>query len=108
LIGFLKIIYSQHFEIEEKYIFPILGNENVLIKQAIEEHKIITGLFCNTSQVEISIKQIQEDLEKHIRFEERVLFDKIQNAASLENMEVIKKLHSSEKFIENTTDVFWE
>jgi len=36
------------------------------------------------------------------------LFDKIQNAASPENMDVIKKLHSSEKFIDNTSDVFWE
>lgn len=97
-----------HFELEEKYIFPILGNENVLIKRAIEEHKIISRLFCDTSHIETSIKQIQEDLEKHVRFEERVLFDKIQNAASPENMEVIKKLHSSEKFIDNTSDVFWE
>ncbi|HMU99360.1 MAG TPA: hemerythrin domain-containing protein [Leptospiraceae bacterium] len=105
---FFKNHLQPHFEMEEKYIFPILGNENVLIKQAVEEHKIITALFCNTSQVEISIKQIQVDLEKHIRFEERVLFDKIQNAASPENMDVIKKLHSSEKFIDNTSDVFWE
>ena len=53
-------------------------------------------------------EQIQVDLEKHIRFEDRVLFEKIQNAASPENMEAIKKLHSSEKFIDNSTDVFWE
>ena len=99
MIGFLKIIYSKLFEIED---------ENTLVKQAIEEHKIITGLFCNTSQIEIFIKQIQVDLEKHIRFEDRVLFEKIQNAASPENMEAIKKLHSSEKFIDNSTDVFWE
>ena len=97
-----------HFEIEERYIFPILGNENILIKQAIEEHKLITALFCNTSQIEISIKQIQVDLEKHIRFEERVLFNEIQKATSPENIDFINKLHSGEKFRENTTDVFWE
>ena len=105
---FFKNHLQPHFEIEEKYIFPILGNENILIKQAIEEHKIIAALFCNTSQIEISIKQIQVDLEKHIRFEERVLFNEIQKVASPENMEALQKLHSSEKFIDNTTDVFWE
>ena len=105
---FFKNHLQPHFELEEKDIFPILGNENVLIKQAIEEHKIISRLFCDTSHIETSIKQIQEDLEKHVRFEERVLFDKIQNAASPENIEDILKLHSSEKFVENTTDVFWE
>ena len=93
---------------DRKYIFSILGNENVLIKQAIEEHKIISRLFCDTSHIETSIKQIQEDLEKHVRFEERVLFDEIQKVASSENMEEIIKLHTNEKFIENTTDVFWE
>ncbi len=105
---FFKNHLQPHFELEEKYIFPILGNENVLIKQAIEEHKIISHLFCDTSHIETSIKQIQEDLEKHVRFEERVLFDEIQKVASSENMEEIIKLHTNEKFIENTTDVFWE
>jgi hypothetical protein len=105
---FFKNHLQPHFEIEEKYIFPILGNENILIKQAIEEHKLITSLFCNTSQIETSIRQIQVDLEKHIRFEERVLFNEIQKMASSENMETIVKLHKSEKFIDNTTDVFWE
>lgn len=105
---FFKNHLQPHFDIEEKYIFPILGNENILIKQAIEEHKLITALFCNTSQIEISIKQIQVDLEKHIRFEERVLFNEIQKATSPENIDFIDKLHSGEKFRENTTDVFWE
>ncbi len=105
---FFKNHLQPHFEIEERYIFPILGNENILIKQAIEEHKLITALFCNTSQIEISIKQIQVDLEKHIRFEERVLFNEIQKATSPENIDFINKLHSGEKFRENTTDVFWE
>ena len=105
---FFKNHLQPHFKLEEKYIFPILGNENILIKQAIEEHKLITALFCNTSQIEISIKQIQVDLEKHIRFEERVLFNEIQKATSPENIDFINKLHSGEKFMENTTDVFWE
>jgi len=105
---FFKYHLQPHFELEEKFLFPVLGNENSLIKQAIEEHKIICNLFCSTSEIEISLKKIQVELEKHIRFEERVLFNEIQKAASPENMLEIIKLHSNEKFVENTTDVFWE
>ena len=96
-----------HFKMEEKYIFPILGNENILIKQAIEEHKKLSDLFSNTTQIETSLKQIQEELEKHIRFEERILFNEIQNAATPEKLKAINHLHLNEKFIDNTTDAFW-
>lgn len=96
-----------HFQIEEKYIFPILGNHHVLIKKAIQEHKIITGLFTDTTQIEVSIKQIQIDLEQHIRFEERVLFEEIQNIATTEDLAEIMELHVNERFTENTTDLFW-
>jgi iron-sulfur cluster repair protein YtfE (RIC family) len=93
---------------EEKYIFPILGNDNILIKQAIEEHKILTSLFCNTAQIETSLKQILIDLEKHIRFEERVLFNAIQKVALPKNLEAIKKLHANNKLIDNITDIIWK
>lgn len=105
---FYKSHLKSHFELEEKYIFPILGNENVHIKQAIEEHIIICNLFSNTSEIEESLKKILVELEKHIRFEERVLFNEIQKASSPENFDYINSLHSGEKFIENTSDVFWE
>ena len=35
-----------HFEVEENYIFPILGNDNQLVKQALEDHqKIKNNIF---------------------------------------------------------------
>jgi len=107
----LKQLSPNEFEIDETYRFEENtdpADEMIRFAISSKKHKIISGLFCNTSQIEISIKQIQVDLEKHIRFEERILFDKIQNAASPENMEEIKKLHSNEKFVENATDVCWE
>lgn len=105
---FYKTHLLPHFELEEKYIFPVLGNENILIQQAIEEHKNLKHLFCDTLQIENSLKQIQVELEQHIRFEERVLFKEIQKVASTEKMEDIEQLHSEEKFIDNSSDVFWE
>lgn len=105
---FFKYHLKPHFKVEEKYIFPILGNQNPYVQQAIEDHKIIGNLFSRTSEIEVSLKKIQIELEKHIRFEERVLFNEIQQAASPENIDFINKLHSGEKFTENRTDTFWE
>lgn len=98
---------SPHFEMEEKHLFPILGNSNELVKKAMAEHRRLGRLFNDTDDIPKSLSLIEEELEKHIRFEERVLFNEIQRAASEEQLKTISKLHSDEKFRDNTDDEFW-
>ena len=98
----------QHFEIEEKLLFPILGNQNELVKQTLAEHRRLKRLFENGNDIHKSINLIEEELEKHIRFEERVLFNEIQKAATKEQLEQIQLFHSDSKFVDNLTDPFWE
>lgn len=100
----------KHFDTEEKYVFPVLGNDNELVKQALKEHKILENLFLekDSSKTENSLRQISDELEKHIRFEERVLFNEIQIAASGEELEIIRENHADEIFCENPEDEFWE
>ena len=105
---FYKNHLIKHFEMEEKHMYPILGIENKLIHKAVEEHKLLSNLFADTLQIENSLKQIQTELEKHIRFEERTLFNEIQNSATQEQLEKIKQIHYDEKFVDNLQDVFWE
>jgi len=97
----------EHFQLEEKYLFPVLGNENKLILQALEEHKILLALFTEPTQIETSLKQIQTLLKSHIRFEEQILFNEIQNAATPQELEKIAKFHRDEKYTDNLNDVFW-
>ena len=97
-----------HFEVEEKYVFPILGNDNELIKKAISEHRKMKQLFESTAEFEKNCSLIQEELEAHIRFEERVLFGEIQKIATAEQLQSIEFNHSDEKFVDNLTDPFWE
>ncbi len=104
---FYKNHLLKHFEMEEKYLFPILGSENKLIRQAIEEHKLLSMLFTNSSQIDDSLKQIQIELENHIRFEERILFNDIQNAATIKQFKKITHMHSEENFVDNVSDKFW-
>jgi iron-sulfur cluster repair protein YtfE (RIC family) len=103
---FFKNHLVPHFETEEKFLFPILGNENKLVKQALEEHQLIVKLFADTLNIETSLKQIPTVLEKHIRFEERIMFNEIQQAATQEQLEIIKQVHPEESCADNPDDQF--
>jgi iron-sulfur cluster repair protein YtfE (RIC family) len=97
-----------HFEVEEKYVFPILGNENEFIKKAVSEHRSLKRLFESTTEFQKNIGLISEELIDHIRFEERILFGEIQKIATAEQLLSIEFNHSDEKFVDNLTDPFWE
>ena len=97
-----------HFRIEEKYIFPILGNDNELIMQALEEHRSLGLLFAKETEVAQALQKIIEELELHIRFEERVLFNKIQQVATEEQLTKIEKHHSASEIPDDWKDRFWE
>ena len=97
-----------HFEIEEQFVFPILGNGNKLVKQALAEHRKLKRLFENKEDLRKSISLIVEELEKHIRFEERVLFNEIQSVATNDQLLQIEIDCSDKSFYENLSDPFWE
>ncbi|MFZ2284006.1 MAG: hemerythrin domain-containing protein [Lutibacter sp.] len=97
-----------HFEVEEKYFFPILGKENELIKKAISDHRRLKRLFEDDVDHQKSLSLIEEELDRHIRFEERVLFNEIQRKATQELLLSLEQIHSEGKFVDNLSDVFWE
>lgn len=96
-----------HFEEEEKVIFPVLSEEKPLIKEALREHKRLRKLFSSWEDPGKTLGQIEEELERHIRFEERTLFPLIQEKASVEQLETIAKCGDRQKFQENENDSFW-
>jgi iron-sulfur cluster repair protein YtfE (RIC family) len=98
-----------HFKVEEKYVFPILGNENVLNKKAISEHRSLQRLFESPAiEYQKNLSLISDELINHIRFEERVLFGEIQKIATAEQLLSIEFNQSDEKFVDNLSDPFWE
>lgn len=98
----------KHFQLEEKYMFPVLGNKHPLVIQALEEHKLLLALFKDTSDVKKSLSELHVKLKEHIRFEERILFNEIQNVATNEQLEIIEKFHINHKFADNFNDIFWK
>ena len=96
-----------HFKIEEKYLFPVLDKEDPMIKRALAEHRRLKRLFRDDKAVERSLHLLEEELELHVRFEERELFNKIQSVATEEELALINQHHTDERFQENTVDEFW-
>lgn len=104
---FWKHHLESHFQEEEEHLFPILPADSPLIKQALSEHKRLKKLFSNWENPEKNLGQIEEELERHIRFEERTLFPLIQEKASEEQLKTIEEHGSRGKFVEYESDAFW-
>ncbi|MFD2916201.1 hemerythrin domain-containing protein [Psychroserpens luteus] len=96
-----------HFEIEEAHIFSILEEENDLTKKALADHRRIKRLFSEENEDSKTLSRIEEELEQHIRFEERILFPEIQKVATDAQMLEIEKIHQPESFEDNLEDEFW-
>lgn len=105
---FFKTSLESHFNIEEEFVFPLLGNDSELVKKALTDHRRLKRLFENTTDIKKSLSQLEEELESHIRFEERILFNEIQKIASPHELEMIMKLHSENSIYEDWGDEFWK
>lgn len=96
-----------HFQEEEKLVFPVLGYSNELVKRALTEHKELENLFLSKNNTEEHLIKIGSELESHIRFEERILFNKIQETASKEELIIISSHHEAGIASDIWEDEFW-
>ncbi|SFT07514.1 hypothetical protein SAMN04487906_2794 [Zhouia amylolytica] len=97
-----------HFKIEENYIFPLLGSEHEYIDRAIADHQELHLLFEQEYDLDNVLHRIEQKLEEHIRFEERILFPEIQKTTDEEEMNKIEKIHHEMPFQDNPDDEFWK
>lgn len=99
-----------HFEFEEEEIFSLLGKDHPMVKKAETEHLRLEQLFKQEEHIEKALNNIEKELEEHIWFEEKVLFNEIQTEVSEEKLELLK--NKEEEFRtpdpESWSDKFWE
>ncbi len=109
---YAKWFYEQeiqpHFYDEEKYLFPILEEGNELIERALKEHRRLKRLFNDIKNPEKSLNCLEEELDAHIRFEERVLFNEIQKVATEAQLDKIEAIHNGIEKSPDYHDPFWE
>ena len=95
-----------HFEFEQKYIFPVLGKDNVQVKKALSTQRRLTRLFTNNALIDKRLSGIEEDLDFLVRFEEKNLFDEVKNKMTAAQRKELQVLEPEP----NTTewdDCFW-
>ncbi|QQS27483.1 MAG: hemerythrin domain-containing protein [Sphingobacteriales bacterium] len=97
-----------HFAEEENLLFPLLGNNHELVKIAIGQHQTIHHLFAQNLETVENLHLIDKTLEQHIRFEERILFNEIQNSISAEAIKQFELSARNQSFIEDWKDPFWK
>lgn len=106
---FYKTYLTPHFDAEEKYVYPVLGMDDPMVKKMLSSRRRLDKLFLgNDKPPEIALSLGEEKLEQHIRFEEHKLFKRVMEEASPEQLIEIEKMNDNFDFQENETDRFWD
>jgi hemerythrin-like domain-containing protein len=81
-----------HFAEEERILFARLDDADTLKQQALKDHAAINSMIDGMRLKKTDLAMITsfaDALEKHIRFEERVLFNHLQTAFSEAELETM-------------------
>ncbi len=90
-----KYELEPHFLQEEKYLVPVLERigEQRLLAQLEYEHKMIRALIDNTQeQSQQLLQSFGELLANHVRFEERELFEVLQQRMLPDELQVLREV----------------
>jgi iron-sulfur cluster repair protein YtfE (RIC family) len=113
VVYFFKEDLEKHFKDEELLLFCKLPESDTLRKRAEADHQSIYNLINDIDKNKNDTKllnQLANELEKHIRFEERELFNHPQKKITPADLELIEKRVSNNGKTNNEkwNDVFWE
>lgn len=113
VLFFFKEDLDKHFTEEEQLLFSGLAVDDRLRKVAEADHRAIRqliGLITENKHNPDLLNQLADLLEKHIRFEERELFNHLQQNIKEEDLaQIAKRFSNSSQLIdEQWADVFWD
>lgn len=99
-LSFYERQLKDHFLLEEQKLFPaILGKNHDLdrlVDQIILEHQALKALFhklANSNNLEYDLDKLGVALEKHIRKEERELFQQVQKTLTQEELDQLASIY---------------
>lgn len=101
-----------HFKEEETILFTKLDSKNSMLKRALQEHRkiytLINAIRADKNNFNL-LNEFADTLEKHIRFEERELFNYLQNNLSETELIELAEKHRGKAcdVSENWNDKFW-
>jgi hemerythrin-like domain-containing protein len=112
VIRFFENELVPHFKDEEQNLFARLPSENQMRLRAEDDHKkinILTGQLRETGCNESKLIEFAETLERHIRFEERELFNFLQDNLTASQLAEIQTAGVPAKCNTDSdwNDIFW-
>lgn len=102
-----KNILLPKMEIEEKLLFSILNEDHYLIKRALKEHRRIRRLLKIGSNPMKNLIYIEEELDLHIRFEEKNILTEIEPIATQKQLKQINDALNQLPNNSDWLDQFW-
>lgn len=112
ILFFFDSSLDVHFEEEETHMFSLLGPDNSYRKEAEMQHKLLREMVAGFRNKKItdteSLKDFAALLNKHIRYEERVLFNIIEEERDRGAIRItVEKFTSHIKCNTEWHDQFW-
>jgi hypothetical protein len=100
-----------HFKEEEQMLFSKLPATDTLRLQAEAEHEkiyLLAEAIAGAADEQDLLREFADTLETHIRFEERILFNHLQNHIPAEQLEEISSRFSNSVDLDSKwEDFFW-
>ncbi len=118
LVNYVNYFFNDHlkphFREEEQHIFTLLdARDEKRLKAELQHTQLVSliGELSNNPAGSIEkLNQLADDLDQHIRFEERDLFPYVQNTLDEKELEVLKnKIEDIHQNVpDEWEDPFWE
>lgn len=96
-----------HFILEEEQLLNLLPDDSKIRKRAMADRRRVERLFEDNTDLNRSLSLLEEELDELIRYEERVLYEELQEYISEEEIEELERLHKPKKE-GYWPDPFWE
>ena len=110
---FFRTQLATHMMAEETYLLPLLPDRDPMKLEIIAHHErlreLFNHLYLNTANTGYTLDAIEEELEAHIRFEERTFFPYVQAQLSQDKLAALAKQlnDSKEPIIDSWEDPYW-
>lgn len=113
VLYFFKEDLEKHFADEEEMLFSNLPFDDEMRMKAESDHREIFNLVNRVGQNKQDnalLNELADKIDQHIRFEERELFNHLQDNISTDKLEEIAKRmpNSGKEIDEHWKDIFWE
>ncbi len=108
LVWFAQEHLEPHFLAEEKYLLPLLSPDDPLVARTLSEHAQLRSYFFSETLSADELARFANLLDDHIRFEERVLFQALQERVAEDLLLAAMQRHEEQSSCQVWQDPYWQ